>query len=492
MEAFDLYRDIEKRTDGDVYIGVVGPVRTGKSTFITRFMEKLVLPGIESAHKRKRAQDELPQSGSGKTIMTTQMAFVPSEAAKIRLEGDAQVRVRLVDCVGYLVPGALGTQEGDAPRMVGTPWQDTPMPFEEAAEQGTRRVIGEHSTIGLVVTTDGSIGEIPRNAYVEAEERVISELKALEKPFVVVLNSAKAQSDEAKRLQSTLSQRYNVPVLLMDAARMEMEDIRHVLEMALYQFPLREIRIQTPAWLEALEDEHWLLTQLREDIARGVQKGMRVGDQEAFSHTLDGAEYANGLRRIKSELGEGRVVMELPIREGLFNRILGEECGTPIRSDAHLLSMLKELVSAKREYDYVAEALDSVRKTGYGLVPPRTEEMQLEEPEIVRQGSHFGVKLKAHAPSLHLIRVDIETEVSPVVGTQTQSEELLAYLLSEFEQDKTKIWDTNLFGKSLNELVREGLSGKLMHMPEDAREKVAETLGKIINEGNGGMICILL
>ena len=492
MEAFDLYRDIEKRTDGDVYIGVVGPVRTGKSTFITRFMEKLVLPGIESAYKRKRAQDELPQSGSGKTIMTTQLAFVPSEAVNIRLEGDTQVRVRLVDCVGYLVPGALGTQEGDAPRMVGTPWQDTPMPFEEAAEQGTRRVVRDHSTIAVVVTTDGTIGEIPRSAYVSAEERAVNELKALGKPFVMILNSANAQADEAKRLQSTLKERYNVPVALMDVLHMEMDDIERVLEMALYQFPVREIEIRTPAWLEALEEDHWLVTHLREGIASAVQSGMRMGDQEAFSHALDDSPYALGMHRVQSQLGEGRVVMELPLRDGLFNRILGEECGTPIRSDAHLLSLLKELVSAKREYDHVAQALAEVRETGYGLVPPRMEEMTLEDPEIVRQGGNFGVRLKAHAPSLHLIRVDIETEVSPVVGTQSQSEELLAYLLSEFEQDKTKIWNTNLFGKPLSELVREGLSGKLMKMPDDAREKVAETLSKIINEGNGGMICILL
>lgn len=492
MEAFDLYRDIEKRTDGDVYIGVVGPVRTGKSTFITRFMEKLVLPGIESAHKRKRAQDELPQSGSGKTIMTTQLAFVPGEAVNIRLDGDTQVRVRLVDCVGYLVPGALGTQEDDAPRMVRTPWQDAPMPFEEAAEQGTRRVVREHSTIAVVVTTDGTIGDLARSAYVEAEERVISELKSLGKPFVIVLNSADVQSDEAKRLQNTLKTRYNVPVALVDVLHMEMDDIQSVLEMALYQFPMREIEIRTPAWLEALEDDHWLIRHLREGIAQAAQSGMRMGDQDAFTHALDDSPYASGMRRVETQLGEGRAVMELPLKEGLFNRILGEECGTPIRSDAHLLSMLKELVSAKREYDHVAQALRDVRETGYGLVSPRTEEMTLEEPEIVRQGGNFGVKLKAHAPSLHLIRVDIETEVSPVVGTQSQSEELLAYLLSEFEQDKTKIWNTNLFGKSLNELVREGLSGKLMKMPDDAREKVAQTLGKIINEGNGGMICILL
>lgn len=366
------------------------------------------------------------------------------------------------------------------------------MPFEEAAEQGTRRVVRDHSTIAVVVTTDGTIGEIPRSAYVSAEERVVNELKALGKPFVMILNSANAQADEAKRLQSTLKERYNVPVALMDVLHMEMDDIERVLEMALYQFPVREIEIRTPAWLEALEEDHWLVTHLREGIASAVQSGMRMGDQETFSHALDDSPYALGMRRVQSQLGEGRVVMELPLRDGLFNRILGEECGTPIRSDAHLLSLLKELVSAKREYDHVAQALAEVRETGYGLVPPRMEEMTLEDPEIVRQGGNFGVRLKAHAPSLHLIRVDIETEVSPVVGTQSQSEELLAYLLSEFEQDKTKIWNTNLFGKPLSELVREGLSGKLMKMPDDAREKVAETLSKIINEGNGGMICILL
>lgn len=492
MEAFDLYRDIAQRTDGDVYIGVVGPVRTGKSTFITRFMEKLVLPGISSAHKRKRAQDEMPQSGSGKTIMTTQPAFVPGEAVKVSLSDDTSVRVRLVDCVGYLVPGALGTQEGEAPRMIGTPWQDTPMPFEKAAEVGTRRVIADHSTLGLVVTTDGSIAEIPRGAYVEAEERVIAELTQLGKPFVVVLNSAQPQSDEAKSLQATLSKRYNVPVTLMDVQQMELPDIQRILEGALYQFPVREVNVMTPAWLEALDDDHWLVSHVLNTVREAVHANMRVQDQDQFVQCFDQSPYTLPMRRGETSLGEGRVTTELPMREGLFNRVLGEECGTDITSDAHLLSLLKELVTAKREYDHIEQALTSVRETGYGLVSPRMDELTLEEPEIVKQGSHFGVKLKAHAPSLHLIRVDIETEVSPVVGTEAQSEELLQYLLSEFEQDKSKIWQTNLFGKSISELVREGLSGKLLRMPQDTQEKVQDTLSKIINEGNGGMICILL
>ncbi len=492
MEKFDLYRDIAGRTDGDVYIGVVGPVRTGKSTFIAQFMEKLVLPLIDNPHKRERAQDELPQSGSGRTIMTTQPKFVPNEAVQIRLGDNAGVKVRLVDCVGYLVKGVLGTQENDTPRMVRTPWYDQDIPFEEAAELGTRKVIADHSTIGMVVTTDGSITDLPRTAYVDAEERVVHELKQLGKPFVMVLNSANPQAEEAVRLRRALEEKYDVPVSLVDVKAMELEDIQNLLQSVLYEFPLREVRVSVPSWLQALDDDHWLVQHVLGRLRDGVQGTMRVRDQAVFSGIFDGSEYADPLEPMGMELGEGRMQYTLPLHDGLFNRILSEECGTEVRGDAHLLKLLKELVAAKAEYDHVAEALRSVRETGYGLVTPSMSELTLQEPEIVRQGSRFGVKLKASAPSLHLIRVDIQTEVSPVVGTEKQSEELVRYLLSEFENDPTKIWNTHLFGKSLNDLVREGLSNKLMRMPVDAQLKVQETLTRIINEGNGGMICILL
>ncbi len=492
MQAYDLYRDIAGRTDGDVYIGVVGPVRTGKSTFIAQFMEKLVLPMIDNPHKRERAQDELPQSGSGKTIMTTQPKFVPNEAVQIRLDDDTSVRLRLVDCVGYLVKGVLGTQENDAPRMVRTPWYEQDIPFEEAAELGTRKVITDHCTIGMVVTTDGSITDLPRSAYVDAEERVVQELKQMGKPFIIVLNSAQPQAEDTRRLRTALEEKYDVPVALVNVKAMEMPDIQNLLTQVLYEFPLREVRVEMPAWLQALEDDHWLVQHVISRMRKAAEAPMRVRDQEVFKHLFDESEYTDALQRGDTALGEGRMTYTLPLREGLFNRVLSEQCGTEIRGDAHLLKLLKELVAAKAEYDHVADALASVRETGYGLVTPSMSELTLQEPEIVRQGSRFGVKLKASAPSLHMIRVDIQTEVSPVVGTEKQSEELVRYLLSEFEQDPTKIWNTNLFGKSLNDLVREGLSNKLMRMPVDAQLKVQETLTRIINEGNGGMICILL
>ena len=491
-KPFDLYRDIAERTDGDVYIGVVGPVRTGKSTFISRFMEELVLPSMPQGPKRARLADELPQSGSGRTIMTTQPSFVPGEAVTVSLSDQATVRVRMVDSVGYLVEGALGTEENDAARMVSTPWADKDIPFEQAAEIGTRRVIAEHATIGLIVTTDGSIADIPREMYAEPEQRVVDELKQLGKPFVMVLNSAAPDTRQAQALREELAERYDVPVLLLDVKSMDVSDIQSVFEQVLFQFPLREIRLSVPSWLHALDESHWLVNHVLESVREGASGVSRMRDRAVFAKTFADSPYTDGLAPEGADLGQGRLRYALPLREGLFNRVLGEECGTEIRGDAHLLSLMKELVSAKTEYDHVAEALKSVRETGYGLVTPSMSELTLQEPEIVQQGSRFGVKLKANAPSLHMIRVDIETEVSPVVGTEKQSEELVRYLLEEFENDPQRIWNTNFFGKSLHELVREGLSNKLLRMPVDAQEKVQETLSKIINEGNGGMICILL
>ncbi len=491
-KQFNLYQDIAERTGGDVYIGVVGPVRTGKSTFISRFMEELVLPRMPAGPVKDRLADELPQGGSGRTIMTTQPKFVPGEAVEVFLQDSTPVKVRMVDSVGYLVKGALGTTENEAARMVHTPWFDQDIPFEQAAEIGTRKVINDHATIGMVVTTDGSITDIPRSAYVDAEERVVNELKALGKPFVLVLNSATPETAEAAALQKSLQLKYDVPTLLLNVKQMGLSDIQGVLEKILYEFPLREVRLNVPAWLNALDINHWLATHVLEGVRQGGKNIKRMRDKEVFAHAFDGSPYSAGLQNDGAELGEGRVTYNLPLTEGLFNRILGEECGTEIKGDAHLLALMKELVAAKAEYDHVADALRAVRETGYGLVTPAMNELTLQEPEIVRQGSRFGVKLKAHAPSLHLIRVDIETEVSPVVGTEKQSEELVRYLMDEFENDPQRIWSTDFFGKSLHDLVREGLSNKLMRMPSDAREKVQETLTRIINEGSGGMICILL
>jgi len=492
MQAYDLYRDISRRTQGDVYIGIVGPVRTGKSTFITRFMEKLVIPGIENAHVRARAQDELPQSGSGRTVMTTQPAFVPSEAVEITLPSDTQIRLRLIDSVGYLVDGALGTQEGEALRMVRTPWAEQDIPFERAAEIGTQKVIGEHSTIGLLVTTDGSVTDLPRSSYVPAEKRVVEELKGLKKPFAVILNTREPASQSAQTLQRSMEAEYGVPVLALNVAQMDEEDIRRVLERILGQFPVVAVNMQTPEWTGALDEAHWLIRSLIESMENAAPQELRIGEIQSVLQALAENPYVESILQKSVSHGSGEVVLQINLVEGLFNRILAEQCGTEIESDAHLLSLMQELVTAKREYDRVAQALTSVRETGYGLVSPILEEMTLQEPEIMKQGGHFGVKLRASAPSLHLIRVDIETEISPVVGTEQQSEEMIRYLMEGFEQDPQKLWGSNLFGKPLSELVREGLYNKLMHMPADTQLKVQQTLEKIINEGSGGMVCILL
>ncbi len=489
---FNLYRDIAERTDGDVYIGVVGPVRTGKSTFIARFMEQLVLPRLADGPKKERIADELPQSGSGRTIMTTQPKFVPGEAINVSLGENTPVRVRLVDSVGYLVRGALGVSDEDGARMVHTPWFDHDIPFDQAAEIGTRKVIADHATIGMVVTTDGSIADLSRNAYVDAEERVIGELKALGKPFVIVLNSASPRNADTLSLRDALEDRYAVPVMLLNVKEMQVEDIQRVLESVLLEFPLREVHLSVPTWLSALDNEHWLVQHVLDGVRQSGTRPRVMRESDVFDEAFAGSDYAEPANLEKVEPGEGRMDFSLALQEGLFNRVLGEECGTEIRGDAHLLSLMKELVSAKVEYDRVADALASVRATGYGLVTPNMSELTLEEPEIVRQGSQFGVKLKAHAPSLHLIRVDIETEVTPVVGTEEQSADLVRQLTEEFATEPQKVWETSFFGRSLDAMVQEGLSNKLMRMPADAQEKVQQTLTKIINEGDGGMICILL
>lgn len=492
MDQWSLYRDIAGRCEGDIYVGVVGPVRTGKSTFIKRFMELLVLPNMEGEHRRERARDELPQSGAGRTIMTTQPKFVPDEAAEVSLRDEASFRVRLVDCVGYLIPGVLGLEDDDGSRMVRTPWFDHDIPFEQAAEIGTRKVIKEHSTIGLVVTTDGSMTEIPRSAYQEAEERVVSELKAMGKPFAVVLNSAQPGSDETRRLRDNLAEKYGVPVMAVDVMNMDIDQLNGLMEDVLFEFPLREVRINAPAWVTGLEEGHWLEDAVMSAVRTAAQDMSRVRDHERLKNALNDVEYIVEASPGAIRLSEGTAEYRLVMGDGLFLQILGETCGAEIADEEHLFSLMTELVAAKKEYDRVADALDSVRRTGYGLVAPAMSELTLEQPEMVKQGSRFGVKLKASAPSLHMIRVDIQTEVSPIVGTEKQSEELVKYLLSGFEKDSSGIWETEIFGKSLNDLVREGLSTKLMRMPDDVRLNIQTALSKIINEGNGGMICILL
>lgn len=491
-QEYNLYRDIAERTDGDVYIGVVGPVRTGKSTFISRFMEQLVLPNLPDSPNKARINDELPQSGSGRTIMTTQPKFVPGEAVTVSLGENTPVRIRLVDSVGYLVRGAQGGTDESGARMVHTPWFEHDIPFDQAAEIGTRKVITDHATIGMVVTTDGSIADLPRSAYVDAEERVIAELKAMHKPFVIVLNSSNPRNAETLTLRDSLEDQYAVPVMLLNVKEMQVRDIQRVLESVLLEFPLREARLVVPAWLSALDNDHWLVQHVLGKVRQSAQKQRVMRENDVFEEAFHDSEYAGPVQHGRIEPGIGLVECMLPIQEGLFNRILGEECGTEIHGDAHLLSLMKELVSAKQEYDRVADALSSVRATGYGMVAPVRDELTLEEPQIVRQGSQFGVKLKAHAPALHLIRVDMETEVTPVVGTEEQSADMVRQLTDEFAKSPQKVWETSFFGRSLESMVREGLNNKLLRMPQDAQEKVQQTLSKVVNEGDGGMICILL
>ncbi len=492
MEKFDLYRDIAERTDDDIYIGVVGPVRTGKSTLIKRIMDLLVLPNMDNEFEKERSRDEIPQSGAGRTIMTTQPKFVPNEAVKIAVRENANLNIRMVDCVGYLVKGAIGHMEGEAQRMVRTPWYDYDIPFEEAAEIGTRKVIKDHSTIGLVVTTDGSITDIPRSSYIEAEERVVRELKQIDKPFVMVLNSKYPYEENTVKLRDALEEKYNVPVLALDALNLEENDIYEILSNVLFEFPITEIKLDSPKWIYSLDEDHWLINHIISSFTEATSEIARVREIEGLADRIKESDFVKEARVDNINLGTGHISVRLEPKEGLFYKVLGEECGFEIKGDYQMIGLMKQLAHAKKEYDRLEEALKDVRETGYGLVPPTMDELTLEEPEIIKQGGRFGVRLRASAPSLHLMRADIETEVSPIVGTEKQSEELVKYLLDEFETDPSKLWDSNIFGKSLHELVNEGLSNKLMRMPEDAQLKIQETLQRIINDGSGGLICIIL
>ena len=492
MDQNTLYRDIAGRCGGDIYVGVVGPVRTGKSTFIKRFMELLVLPSIADADARDRTVDELPQSGAGRTIMTTQPRFVPDEAVEVRLRDGASARVRLVDCVGYLIPGVLGLSEGDEARMVRTPWFDHDIPFEEAAELGTRRVIRDHATLGVVVTTDGSVVDMPRSAYEAAEERVIRELKALGKPFIIVLNVKSPAAPEALRLRDALAEQHGVPVLAVNAQQMGAEDLNALLESLLLEFPIREVRVQTPAWLTALAEDHWLGRSVLDSVRGAAAQMVRVRDHALLRRALEENEYVEDALPLKVNLNDGTLEYRLGLKDGLFYRVLGEACGESIDGEAHLFELMKQLVAARRAYDRVADALESVRQTGYGVVTPTMDELELKPPELAKQGARYGVRLRAAAPSLHVIRADIQTEVNPFVGSQSQSEELAKSLREKLEAGDGAIWETEIFGKTLSDLVRDGVNGKLQRLPEDARQKLREALEKIINEGSGGMICIML
>ena len=492
VEERKIYEDIAHRTDGDIYIGVVGPVRTGKSTFIKRVMESLVIPNIENVYRRERARDELPQSGSGRTIMTAEPKFVPEEAVTVSMDGSAAFQVRLIDCVGYMVPGAVGQLEGETERMVTTPWFDHEIPMSEAAEVGTRKVIAEHSTIGIVVTTDGTITEIPREDYLEAEERVIRELKELGKPFLVLLNSAHPNSERARAIRDEIAQRHQVTCVAANCLEMEEEDVSALLKQVLYEFPLKEMDLFLPPWVDALPQEHPIKAALYEAIRQGAGQLGRIRDVEQAVESMGECEQVSQARVTSIDLGTGLACVSLELPRSLFYDTISQQSGFQIGNDGDLMALLTQLAQVKASYDKVADALKEVEETGYGIVVPSIDSLVLEEPEIVRQGGRYGVRLKASAPSIHMIRADIETEVSPIVGSEKQSEEMIHYLLQEFEGDTAKIWQSNIFGKSFHELVGEDLNAKVKRMPEDAREKLRETLQRIINEGSGGLICIIL
>lgn len=492
MTNIEIYKDIAERTGGDIYIGIVGPVRTGKSTFIKQFMDKLVLPNMTGDYIKERANDELPQSSSGRTIMTTEPKFIPEKGTHISIDESAQMNVRLIDCVGYIVPSALGYIEGDQPRMVMTPWFEEPIPFNMAAEIGTRKVINEHSTIGLVITTDGSISDIPREEYAEAEQRVIEELKLINKPFIVLLNCMYPNSQEAQDMAAQLTENYGVPVIPVNCLDLSEEDIKQILSRILFEFPLKEISICFPRWINALPLDHWLRADLTDTIKKSACGIKHIRDISCFESAFSNCENVDSAIVERIALGNGMAEVSLNTNKSLFYKILAETTGLVINDEQELMECISELAVMKKEYSRVKGALEEVEATGYGIIMPDIEELTLEEPEIVKQGGRYGVRLKASAPSIHLMKANITTEVSPIVGSEKQSEDLVMYLLSGFEEDPVKIWDSNIFGKSLHDLVNEGLHTKLSRMPMDARMRVQETVERVINEGCNGLVCILL
>ena len=487
-----IYHDISQRTDGNIYIGIVGPVRSGKSTFISRFMQSVVIPNIDSSFRKERAIDELPQGAAGKTIMTTEPKFVPEEAISIHLDDNTYMNVRLIDCVGYIVPSAIGYIENQQPRMVMTPWFDTEIPFNMAAEVGTQKVINEHSTIGLVITTDGSITDIPREEYEEAEERVINELSLINKPFAIILNCKNPDSEESRQLSESMSVKYEKPVIAINCLETGEEDIKRILSEILQQFPVKEINVKIPKWLTVLDKEHWLKKDVFSALKSAASDIKAIGEVKKAMEKLSECEHITSCNVEEIDSGCGAANIRIEIKNELFYKILGETTGLELKDEGDLMPCMIELAAIKKRYERVKAALDEVQSTGYGIVLPDMHELSLEEPEIVKQGGKYGVRLRAHAPSIHMMAANIETEVSPIVGSERQSEELIHYLLKEFEESPTKIWESNIFGKSLHELVNEGLHNKLYRMPSDARQKLQETIERIINEGCGGLICIIL
>lgn len=491
MDQFHVYKDIKARTGGEIYIGVVGPVRTGKSTFIKRFMELMVLPNMEDEHNRNQTRDELPQSSAGKTIMTTEPKFIPKEAAKIELEDGIQAKVRLIDCVGFMVDGAAGHIENDAERLVRTPWYDHEIPFTKAAEIGTRKVINDHSTIGIVVTTDGTIGELKRPSYLAAEERTIQELKNLKKPFVVLLNSTRPYSDETVELAKGMSQKYGVSVIPTNCEQLKKEDIYHILESVLLEFPVTQMDFFIPKWLEILPSGHWLKSGVIQTVKEVVHQVSQMKD--ITSKLLAVASDAiQGMRVNRMDMSDGRISIGVQIDDGYYYQILSDYVGLPIEGEYQLMQTLSSLAQMQKEYEKVQNALNQVRLRGYGVVTPERSEIILDEPQVIKHGNKYGVKMKAEAPSINMIKAHIETEIAPIVGSEQQAEDLIAYIRQNARESEEGIWNTNIFGKSIEQIVEDGIQAKVSQMTEDCQMKLQDTLQKIINDSNGGMICIII
>ncbi|PZN11420.1 MAG: stage IV sporulation protein A [Bacillota bacterium] len=492
MERYDIFHDIAERTGGDLYIGVVGPVRAGKSTFVKKFTELLVLPNIADEHDRQRTQDAIPQSGAGRTIMTAEPKFIPDEAVEITVKEGLTVRVRLVDSVGFPVPGAIGYTEEDGPRMVTTPWFDEDIPFEEAAVVGTRRIITEHSTLGIVVTCDGSFGEIPRENFVEAERQVVHELKEIGKPFVILLNTVDPLAPETAELAENLAYEYDVQVIPIALNRVTEQDLLVVLEQLLLEFPVRELVVRLPAWIEELPADFWLRRHYNDAIATTVQNVERLRDVERAIAQLAEYQHMEKVELEELDLGTGVATVDVTVPEDLFWQILGEISGMEIRGKDALVRLIRELSRAKAVYDRIGNSLDEVDDRGYAVVMPSLDDMIFEEPELIRKGGQFGVRLRASAPALHLFRTVVTTEVAPMIGSEKQSQQLVNYLMEKFEDDPRKIWESDIFGKSLDELLKEGIEDKIRSMPAPAQDKIRESLERIANEGSGNLICIIL
>lgn len=491
METFDLYKDIQRRTKGEIYIAVVGPVRTGKSTFIKRFMDLMVIPNIEDVHSKERAIDELPQSAAGKTIMTSEPKFIPKEAVEIHFGDDVKASVRMIDCVGYMVKGASGHIEDEQERLVKTPWFDYEIPFTEAAEIGTKKVIHEHSTIGIVITTDGSFGEIPRDNYREAEERTIGELKQLGKPFIVLLNTSHPYTEETYKMAETMSLQHGVTVLPVNCEQLRKEDIHRIMEKILTSFPVTRLNFYLPKWTEMLSNHHWLKMELIEKIRDLMKNITYIRDIGQENLQLD-SDYIKKLKLDHLSLDRGEAEISVDFDQKYYYQILSDMVGVPIEGEYQLIHILKDLSQKKKEYEKVGSTYEQVKYKGYGIVTPSHEEIVLETPEVIKHGNKYGVKIKAIAPSIHMIKADIQTEIAPIVGTKEQAEDLIQYIENNTRISKEGIWETNIFGKSIGDLVQDGISTKVNKLTDDSQLKLQETIQKVINDSNGGLVCIII